>query len=127
MPSTTLAGATATITIGTATMNFFAVSVNDGPDMIDVSHFGNLYRTRILGLKDLTGTVSAYAASGAATNNPFADLGAVSMTLTCATGCTITATVVLGNRTLGFDVNGAQIVTWTFSNTGETPPAFAWA
>lgn len=106
-------------------MKFFAVSVDTGKALIDVSSFGDTWRQRIGSLKDLSGTLTGYATRDVAESDPTTDWEG-KLTITFDTGCSIKFDAIFGQRTLSADVNGAQVVTISYSKTGSAEPTIAW-
>lgn len=126
MAATIIPGASASVTVAGMTQKFFSVSLSTGKELIDVSSFGDAWRQRIGGLKDLSGTLTGYLSRDVAATNPFVDVDNANITITFDTGCSVAFTGVIGQRTVSADVNGAEVATWSFSKTGTTAPTILW-
>lgn len=126
MAATPVTGLTGSITLPGHTQEFFSVSINTGADLLDVSAYGSGgWRRRAKGIKDLAGTCAAFVSKDVANSNPFDDADGT-MTILFDTGCSISFTALVGNRTIVGEYQGLNIVTFSWAKDDTGDPTIAW-
>lgn len=128
MPVSVIQGINGSIVLSASDTQFYAsFTITGGADLIDVSHYGDTYRTRVSGLKDWAGTATAFVTKGASAQNPFVAGTTGTATITFDSGVTASFSCVIGNVTLAGEVGGVNVVTFTWSHSGSTAPTITWA
>jgi hypothetical protein len=130
MSATVINGKTGVLTLPSGVaQRVYAITINTGSELLDDSAYGGAgYRTRTVGLQDLSGSFVAFMTNGVSGSNPFALSGGTTGTLEMlyTTGCSISFTVVIGSVQVTGSYAGQNIVTVTFANAADTAPTVAW-
>ena len=129
MAQSVITGLTGTITLPNSMAQYVAsVSLSTGADLLDVSRYGgNGWRTRVAGIKDLSGQCVAFMSKGAAGTSPLnLSTTPATMTITFDTGCSIAFSAVIGNTQIAGEYQGLNIVTFSFAKADDTAPTVTW-
>ena len=124
MPETRIVGNDGAATVGTSGTHDAILdtwSANITQVISDVSGFGDVWAQKRGGLKGGTFSAGGHMSYDAATTAPGGDAIAAAgdtVTLTLATGCTISGTAVFGNVAYSSDVQGDATVTYDGEFTG---------
>jgi hypothetical protein len=110
--------------------NFHQIVTRTGQVLLDVSAFGGTgWRSRITGLKDMSGTATGYLSGGTDSNPGFSGaFTAGSMTVTFDVGCSVTFNAYIGSQTISQNYDGKDEISVEFAYADNgTPPTFTWA
>lgn len=126
---TYIPGATATVVVGTKTQTFSSLALNKGEELLPVLVFGQGYREGIAGIKDFSGEIGGPIASNDTNNTPLSLPGTTAtLTITFATGCSVSCSVVFGTARIGVTPEGLPGVSYPFvKSAGSSDPTINWS
>ena len=113
-----------TLTNGT-NLEIASYTLNYGPNLLPTPVFGDEFAKAVKGLKVFDGSITAFVSSGAAGTNPFDDMDGTA-TFQWAPGCSISTTIVTGQKQASNSADGLPMVTFPFMKSGDTAPTVTW-
>lgn len=129
MANTVIVGLTGSISLpGLPNQLISQVSILTGGELLDTSSYsGSGWRTRVVGIRDLSGSAVGYLSEGASGTNPFtAPTTTGTMTIVFQSGCQISFQAVIGNIQLVGNYTGLNIVTFNWAYNDTVAPVTSW-
>jgi hypothetical protein len=129
MAQSVITGLTGSITLPNSMDQYVAsITLSTGADLLDVTHYGGAgWRQRVAGVKDLSGTATAFMTKGAAGTSPL-NLSTTPSTMTILfdTGCSVSFEAVIGNTQIVGEYTGLNVVTFNFAKADDVAPTITW-